>query len=434
MHMSTPVFDEVGPLPGCVCEDCARRRLIRAATRVTPPCAPPAAASTALVVLATTGAAVMAPAAVAAPAEDAGQAMSAGRTEQAQPDLIGSAVPLRLSRDQILERARRWIDAKVPYDMRRRWRDGYRQDCSGFVSMAWGLGTSQWTGTLPRFAERIGRDELEPGDILLFHNPRDPVDGSHVTIFGGWANAAHTRYTAYEETRPRARVRTTPYAYWDHSKRYVPYRYKYLRGEGLDDLYDDLYEDLDGDLDLGDLASLAYPGSRSFGPGAANGYITRLGTMLRRRGAGEYYHDGPGPHWSDADRLATRAFQRAQGWKGDQADGFPGPLTWRYLTQGAGADVRAAGRPAAPAPASAPAPPAYPGIGGFRPGQSGPHVLALGRRLAAKGFGRFYAKGPGPRWGEADRRAVEAFQRAQGWTGSRADGYPGPETWKRLFS
>lgn len=428
MRMSTPVFDEVGPQPGCVCEDCARRRLIRAATRATPPCAPPAAAPAALVLLATAGAAVMAPAAVAAPAEDAGQAASTGLTEQAQPDRIGAVAPLRLTRDQILERAQRWIDARVPYDMRRRWRDGYRQDCSGFVSMAWGLGSSQWTGTLPRFAERIGRGDLEPGDILLFHNPRDPVDGSHVTIFGGWANAAHNRYVAYEETRPRARVRTTPYAYWDHSKRYVPYRYKYLSDGGYDDFYDDLY----GDLDLGDLAS-GYPGSVSFGPGASNGYVTRLGRMLRQRGAGAYYHDGPGPRWSDADREATRAFQRAQGWKGDQADGFPGPLTWRYLTEGAGADI--GGRPTAPPARTAHlAQPAYPGIGGFRPGQSGPHVLALGRRLAAKGFGRFYAKGPGPRWGEADRRAVEAFQRSQGWSGNQADGYPGPETWRRLFS
>lgn len=51
-----------------------------------------------------------------------------------------------------------------------------------------------------------------------------------------------------------------------------------------------------------------------------------------------------------------------------------------------------------------------------------------------KGFGKHYTKGPGPRWGEGDRRAVEAFQRSQGWRGGAADGYPGPETWRRLFS
>ena len=39
-----------------------------------------------------------------------------------------------------------------------------------------------------------------------------------------------------------------------------------------------------------------------------------------------------------------------------------------------------------------------------------------------------------PRWSEADRRNVEAFQRAQGWRGGAADGLPGPETWRRLFA
>ncbi|WP_202452375.1 peptidoglycan-binding protein, partial [Streptomyces sp. SID6139] len=37
------------------------------------------------------------------------------------------------------------------------------------------------------------------------------------------------------------------------------------------------------------------------------------------------------------------------------------------------------------------------------------------------------------RWGEADRQAVAAFQRGQGWRGGAADGSVGPETWRRLF-
>ncbi|MGW2854601.1 peptidoglycan-binding protein, partial [Streptomyces sp. NPDC001215] len=90
------------------------------------------------------------------------------------------------------------------------------------------------------------------------------------------------------------------------------------------------------------------------------------------------------------------------------------------------------GRPAGSAKASGL--PAYPGRGAFRPGAVGPDVTLLGRKLVEKGFGRHYAGGPGPRWTEADRRNVEAFQRAQGWRGAAADGYPGPETWRRLFS
>ncbi len=61
----------------------------------------------------------------------------------------------------------------------------------------------------------------------------------------------------------------------------------------------------------------------------------------------------------------------------------------------------------------------------FRPGAHNDHVTRLGRQLVKKGFGRHYTTGPGPRWGEADRRNVEDFQRAQGWRGGAADGYPG---------
>uniref|UniRef100_UPI0018FE93B5 peptidoglycan-binding protein n=2 Tax=Streptomyces sp. NRRL B-24085 TaxID=1709476 RepID=UPI0018FE93B5 len=78
--------------------------------------------------------------------------------------------------------------------------------------------------------------------------------------------------------------------------------------------------------------------------------------------------------------------------------------------------------------------PGYPGRAMFRPGANNEYVTRLGRQLVKKGFGKYYTTGPGPRWGEPDRRGVEAFQRAQGWRGGAADGYPGPETWRRLFS
>jgi hypothetical protein len=70
----------------------------------------------------------------------------------------------------------------------------------------------------------------------------------------------------------------------------------------------------------------------------------------------------------------------------------------------------------------------------FRPGADNAYVNRLGQQLVEKGFGTYYTSGPGSRWGESDRRNVEAFQRAQGWRGGAADGYPGPETWRRLFS
>lgn len=81
-----------------------------------------------------------------------------------------------------------------------------------------------------------------------------------------------------------------------------------------------------------------------------------------------------------------------------------------------------------------PQPPAFPGREFFGPGKSNNYITELGRALVRKGFGKHYTSGPGPKWSEADRRNTEDFQHAQGWTGTSADGYPGPETWRRLFS
>ncbi|MFD9031658.1 peptidoglycan-binding protein [Streptomyces sp. NPDC059567] len=333
----------------------------------------------------------------------------------------------KTTRAEIINRAKRWVGAEVPYSMEKYWSDGYRQDCSGYISMVWNLRGNEWTGSLDGFAERIDRTDLQPGDILLFHNPADPAKGSHVTIFGGWTDYTHTSYIAYEQTKPRTRRQATPLAYWVNADRYVAYRYKGVVG-GVGG----------GGVSTtaaprpaaGAAATAApYPGESMFGPGANNADVTRLGQLLIARGAKQYYGQGPGPRWGEADRRATQAFQRAQGWKGKEADGLPGPRTWRLLVSGQGRSIggsSGSGGPSADVQG-------FPGRGYFRPGQSSAYVEKLGKQLVKRGYGKHYLSGPGPRWGEADRRNVEAFQRAQGWRGGAADGYPGPETWRRLF-
>ncbi|MEU0965557.1 peptidoglycan-binding protein, partial [Streptomyces sp. NPDC005917] len=324
-----------------------------------------------------------------------------------------------ITRTEIINRAKIWVAAKVPYSMSLYWTDGYRQDCSGYVSMAWKLTGNEWTGSLGQFGTKITKAELQPGDILLFHNPDNPEKGSHVVIFGGWTDYTHTYYTAYEQTPPRTRRQSTPYAYWSNSAKYVPYRYKGLIAEG-------------GAAGAQAVkTAVPFPGAAYFGPGADNKYVTLLGRLLVARGGGTHYPKGPGPVWDTADQRATRAFQLAQGWTGAAADGLPGPRTWELLATGRGHDIKPAAA-APPAPASHGVP-GYPGKNLFRPGATNDYVAQLGRQLVKKGFGRFYTDGPGPAWGEADRRAVEAFQRTQGWRGGAADGYPGPETWRRLF-
>lgn len=76
----------------------------------------------------------------------------------------------------------------------------------------------------------------------------------------------------------------------------------------------------------------------------------------------------------------------------------------------------------------------YPGRAAFNLGSNHEAVTVLGQRLVAHGFGAAYKVGPGIPMGAADVANCAAFQRAQGWTGADADGYPGPETWKRLMA
>lgn len=85
--------------------------------------------------------------------------------------------------------------------------------------------------------------------------------------------------------------------------------------------------------------------------------------------------------------------------------------------------------PAAPKPAPHYA--AYPGPSFFKLGRTSKVITSLGQALVRAGY-EGYKSGPGPVFTDSDKRAVRWFQQKQGWSGSSADGYPGPETWKRL--
>jgi hypothetical protein len=163
----------------------------------------------------------------------------------------------------------------------------------------------------------------------------------------------------------------------------------------------------------------AFPGTQYFQAGASNEYVKLLGVQLVKAGFGRHYSIGPGLAWSEADRLNCQDFQKAQGWTGSGADGYPGPTTWQRLFEVIG---------------SSPNVSAFPGSHFFGPGANNEYVTAMGKRLINKGFSQYYTVGAGPKWSEADRQACAAFQRAQGWSGSDADGIPGPSTWQRLFA
>lgn len=78
----------------------------------------------------------------------------------------------------------------------------------------------------------------------------------------------------------------------------------------------------------------AFPGRKYFQSGANNKYVTQLGRQLKERGFAKR-HDGdgyqPGPRWTEYDRLNVRDFQRSRAALKGDADGYPGPLTWKLL-------------------------------------------------------------------------------------------------------
>ncbi|MFE9441090.1 peptidoglycan-binding protein [Streptomyces sp. NPDC006602] len=75
----------------------------------------------------------------------------------------------------------------------------------------------------------------------------------------------------------------------------------------------------------------AFPGRKYFTEGASNQYVLQLGKQLVKRGFGDHYKVGPSRTWGEADRLNVRDFQKSRKELRGDADGRPGPLTWRLL-------------------------------------------------------------------------------------------------------
>jgi hypothetical protein len=109
--------------------------------------------------------------------------------------------PSSLMGDEIVARAKEWIDAKVPYSQAAYY-NGYRTDCSGFVSFAWQIHTPDGRTHSPdgvtlanQFGSLIEFERLAPGDIL---DNMQYGDGGHVVIFVRWIEKG-VSFEAYEE-------------------------------------------------------------------------------------------------------------------------------------------------------------------------------------------------------------------------------------------
>jgi len=101
-------------------------------------------------------------------------------------------------RKTAIERGYTWWDEQVSYSQSR-YHNGYRTDCSGFVSMAWSLGTSYTTADFysggGQSSPLGSYDSLRPGDALV----RRSNGSGHVVLFLGWNNSSHSSACVLEQ-------------------------------------------------------------------------------------------------------------------------------------------------------------------------------------------------------------------------------------------
>jgi hypothetical protein len=125
---------------------------------------------------------------------------SGGNCAYVAPTPPASTIGGSISRTEVLARGKNWYDRDVPYSQSATALDvngtkAYRTDCSGFVSMAWHLSSSETTSTLGSVATTISKSALRPGDAL-----NDA--GQHTVLFIGWKDQDAGTFYYYSESNP----------------------------------------------------------------------------------------------------------------------------------------------------------------------------------------------------------------------------------------
>ena len=136
--------------------------------------------------------------------------------------LLGPSSAFGITRTEVIARAQSVMNDPMPYSQSR-FTDGWRNDCSGYVSWAWKTGSNGYvTANMHDISSRIPKEQLQPGDVLLKASVGGA--GGHVRMFYAWADDAHTTYVAYEQTPPRTWSSVIRIAD-DIAAGYIPYRY-----------------------------------------------------------------------------------------------------------------------------------------------------------------------------------------------------------------
>ena len=126
-------------------------------------------------------------------------------------------------RKTMIERGVRWVEMGVPYSVTH-YTEGYRQDCSGSVSMEWQIPSNPSTAHFAPYSRvysyQLGSiDQLQAGDALNRVNPR-----GHIVLFAQWEDASHQAMFVLEEAAPGHLMQIRRMTRADVLARYAPIR------------------------------------------------------------------------------------------------------------------------------------------------------------------------------------------------------------------
>ncbi|MFB9660374.1 twin-arginine translocation signal domain-containing protein [Glycomyces mayteni] len=131
-------------------------------------------------------------------------------------------------RADVIERAQNWYNRNIQYNGASRASDiegghTYRQDCSGFVSMAWHSATpGHSTRTLPDLCTRINWGQLKPGDIVNSYD-------NHCMLFHKWSTTSG-KIWIYDLATPELDMRHVQVTTANlRAQNYIPWRYDRIR-------------------------------------------------------------------------------------------------------------------------------------------------------------------------------------------------------------
>lgn len=154
---------------------------------------------------------------------------------------------------------------------------------------------------------------------------------------------------------------------------------------------------------------IKFPGAEKFSKNAKGPEIEALIILLNKSG----YQTKEKHRFTSEVSKAVQKFQQDQGWKDKEANGIPGPETWKKLISNYKGG--------------------FPGEQYFtkKTQNDGYFVKKLEKKLKEKGLiSKVTQSG---KYTETMKKAVQNFQKSQGWKGKDADGIPNQETWKRLM-